>query len=174
MDKYPFFSNKTLFCGFLIALVAGISFGIDNIMLTESSKAMAQQQQQQQQQQQTQQNQSSVPHDAKGHESHQVIVFQNSSDGIRYSGTVTFNLSKPADVISFEDITGKQPPPPPNTTKVWEVGSKQFVPKTLLKNVTSGSVNFEGSGIMAHNTQSEPYNSIFTMNSRTSNSSNVQ
>jgi hypothetical protein len=166
MNKYPLFSNKTIFCGLFIALLAGLSFGIGSI-LTENNKSMAQQQQQQE----TQQNQSSVSHDAKGHESHQVIVFQNASDGIRYSGTVTFNLSKPADVISFEDITGKQPP---NTTKAWEVGNKQFAPKTLLKNVTNGSVNFEGSGVMAHNTQSEPYNSTFTLDIQTSNSSTAQ
>ncbi len=163
MSKYTVFSNKTLFCSLIIALIAGLSFGIGST-LTENNKSMAQQQQ-------TQQNQSSVPHNAKGHESHQVIVFQDSSDGIRYSGTVAFNLSKPADVILFEDITGKQPP---NTTKVWEVGNKQFVPKTLLKNATSGSVNFEGSGIMAHNTQGESYNGTFIMNSRIINSSTVQ
>jgi hypothetical protein len=164
MENNMVFSNKAILCSLVIALLAGLSFGIGSA-LPENSKLMAQQQQQQQP---AQQNQSSVPHNAKGHESHQVIVFQNSSDGIRYSGAVTFNLSKPADVISFEDITGKQPPP---NTKTWEVGNKQFVPKTLLKNVTSGSVSFEGSGIMAHNTQSDAYNGSFTMNSQTSNSS---
>jgi hypothetical protein len=52
-----------------------------------------------------QNNQTSIPHNAKGHESHQVIIFQNSSDGLKYTGMVTFSLSKPADIISFEEIT---------------------------------------------------------------------
>ena len=62
---------------------------------------------------------------------------------------VTFNLSKPADVISFEEITDGQQPE--NTTKkIWEVGDKKFVPTTLLKNVIEGSVSFNGSGILAY------------------------
>lgn len=110
---------------------------------------------------QYQENRSSVPHDAKGHESHQVIIFQNSTDGLRYSGTLAFNLSKPADIISFEEITDKQSP---NITKVWEVGNKTFAPKIIIKNVTQGTVIFEGSGLVAHNTNSDTYNSTFIIN----------
>ncbi len=110
---------------------------------------------------QYQENRSSVPHDAKGHESHQVIIFQNSTDGLRYSGTLAFNLSKPADIISFEEITDKQSP---NITKVWEVGNKTFAPKTIIKNVTQGNVIFEGSGLVAHNTNPDTYNSTFIIN----------
>ncbi len=133
-----------------VIAAAGIMLAL-GATVVEINKALAQQQQ----------NQTSVPHNAKGHESHQVITFQNANEGVKYSGTVTFNLSKPADIISFEDITGKQPS---NTTKVLEVGDKMFATKTLLKNVTQGSVNFNGSGIMAHNTQSDPYSSTFTLN----------
>ena len=68
----------------------------------------------------------------------QIVKFQNSGDGVTYAGTVTFNSSKPADVISFEDVTGKQNA---NTTiRVWESGGKKLLPVTLLKNVTEGSV----------------------------------
>ncbi len=93
--------------------------------------------------QQEQNNQTSIPHNAKGHESNQVIIFQNSSDGLKYTGMFTFNLSKPADVISFEEITDGQPANA--TKKIWEVGVKKFVPSTLLKNVTEGSISFNGS-----------------------------
>ncbi|MBA3750533.1 MAG: hypothetical protein H0X03_06525, partial [Nitrosopumilus sp.] len=133
------FAKKALVYSLFIAIVAGITFAI-GVTLTENNKVLAQQQQ----------NQISVSHNAKGHQTHQIVIFQNSSDGVRYSGMVTFNLSKPADVISIEDITRKQPT---NKTKIWEIGDKKFVPKTLLKNVTQGSVNFNGSGILAHNTQ---------------------
>ena len=148
-------AKKAMVYGFFIAVIAaaGIILAL-GAAVVEINKALAQQQQQQQ-------NQTSLPHNAKGHESHQVITFQNASDGVKYSGTVTFNLSKPADIISFEDITGKQPS---NTTKVWEVGDKMFATKTLLKNVTQGSVNFNGSGITAHSTQNDPYNGTFTLN----------
>ncbi len=146
-------AKKAMVYGFFIAVIAasGITLAL-GAAVAEIDKALAQQQLQ---------NQISLPHKAKGHESHQVITFQNASDGVRYSGTVTFNLSKPADIISFDDITGKQPS---NTTKVWEVGDKMFATKTLLKNVTQGSVNFNGSGITAHSTQSDPYNGTFTLN----------
>ena len=76
---------------------------------------------------------------------------------------VTFNLSKPVDVISFEQITDGQQPA--NTTKkIWEVGDKKFVPRTLLKNVTEGSISFNGSGILAHSTSGDKYTGSFTLN----------
>ena len=69
---------------------------------------------------------------------------------------VTFSLSKPVDVISFEEIIDGQQPA--NTTKkIWEVGDKKFVPTTLLKNVTEGSVSFNGSGILAPSTSGDIY-----------------
>ena len=164
MNAQKHFTKKALTCSIFIATVFGMAFAIGVAALTGSDQVLAQQQQQQQQQ-----NQSSVPHNAKGHQSHQVIIFQNSSDGMRYSGTVTFNLSKPADVISFDDVTGK---PSTNNTKIWEVGDKKFATTTHLKNVTQGSVNFNGSGILAHSTQSDLYNGTFTLNSTAINNSN--
>ena len=138
----PNFERKILVYGLFIATLAGLTFAINQILVENDDIAFAQ----------IQQNQTSIPHNAKGHESHQVIIFQNPNDNIIYSGVVTFNLSKPADVIAFDDITGKE------TTnaskKIWEVGDKKFVPNTLLKNVTEGSVHFNGSGILAHSTLS--------------------
>lgn len=148
----PNFERKLLVYGLFIATLAGLPFAINQVLLENGDRALAQ----------TQQNQTSIPHDAKGHESHQVIIFQNSGDNITYSGTVTFNLSKPADVISFKEVTDEQPT---NVSKkVWEVGDKKFEPNTLLKNVTEGSVSFNGSGILAHNTLSDIYTGIFTLN----------
>jgi hypothetical protein len=163
MKFQKYLTKKALACGIFMVIIAGTAFAMMGITSTENSKALAQQPQSQQLQ-----NQSSVPHNAKGHQSHQVVVFQNSSDGVRYSGTVTFNLSKPADVISFEDVTEKQPT---NTTKIWEVGDKKFATTTLLKNVTEGSVNFNGSGILAHSTQSDQYNGTFILNDTATNNS---
>jgi hypothetical protein len=151
------FSEKTFVFTLSIVLIAGITLSMGIALTAEDSKAQAQQQQQQQNQ-----TQASIPHNAKGHESHQIVNFQNSSDGVTYTGTVTFNSSKPVDVISFEDITGKQNA---NTTiKIWESGDKKLLPITLLKNVTEGSVQFNGSGILAHSAQSSPYNVTFTLN----------
>lgn len=147
-------SNKTLAFGLFAVIITGITLNLGNT-LTENNKVQAQQQQQHQ-------TQSSIPHNAKGHESHQIVNFQNSSPGQIYKGTVTFNSSKPVDIISYKEITGQQNA---NTTiKTWEIGDKKFIPKTLLKNVTKGTVYFEGSGILTHNTQSNPYNVTFTKN----------
>lgn len=153
-------AKEILLYGLFIAVLASLTFAISQIVLVENGNTVSAQQEDEQQQ-----NQSSIPHNAKGHESHQVIVFQNSSNGITYSGTVTFNLSKPADVISFEEATDEQPTN--ITKKIWEVGDKRFVPNTLLKNVTNGTVSFNGSGILAHNTLSDVYTGTFTLNDTT-------
>jgi hypothetical protein len=140
--------------------LTGLSFAIYQIGLVENGNmALAQQQEEGQQV-----NQTSAAHNALGHESHQVIIFQDSSDGVTYSGTVTFNLSKPADIISFEEVTED---PVNATKKIWEVGDKKFEPNTILKNVTNGSVNFNGSGILAHSTFSDAYTGSFALNDTT-------
>src|SRR5215218_3357615 len=155
------FSGKTFVFALSIVLIAGITLSIGIALTAEDSKAQAQQQQHNQ-------TQASMPHNAKGHESHQIANFQNSGDGVTYAGTVTFNSSKPVDVISLEDITGKQNA---NTTiKIWESGDKKLLPNTLLKNATEGSVQFNGSGILAHSAQSDPYNVTFTINATSVNS----
>ena len=153
----PNFERKILVCGLFITTLAALTIAINQILLENGDSAWAQ----------TQQNQTSIPHDAKGHETHQVIVFQNPSEGITYTGLVTFNLSKPADVIAFDEITGKETT---NVTKkIWEVGDKKFVPNTLLKNVTEGSVSFNGSGVLAHSTLSKVYTGMYTLNETSTN-----
>ena len=147
--------NKVFAYGLFIAGLTVLTFAISQIVSVENVNVVLAQQQV---------NQTSIAHNAKGHESHQVIIFQNSNDGLTYSGTVTFNLSKPADVISFEEVTEN---PDNATKKIWEVGDKKFVPNTLLKNVTNGSVNFNGSGILAHSTLSDVYTGSFTVNDTT-------
>jgi hypothetical protein len=155
MKTQRVFSGKTVAFGLWILLITGITLTMGIALTAETNKAQAQAQQQNQ-------TQASIPHNAKGHESHQIVNFQNSSDGVTYAGTVTFNSSKPVDVISFEDVTGKQTA---NTTiKLWESGDKKLLPTTLLKNVTEGSVQFNGSGILVHSAQSSPYSVTFTLN----------
>ena len=151
----PTFEKKVIVYGLSIAILAGLTFVIGQILVENGNNVLALQQQQN--------NQTSIPHNAKGHESHQVIIFQNSSDGLKYTGMVTFSLSKPADVISFEEITDGQQPANA-TKKIWEVGDKKFVPSTLLKNVTEGFISFNGSGILAHSTSGDKYTGSFTLN----------
>lgn len=153
-------AKKVISYSLFIAVLTGLSFGINQIGFVDNGNMVSAQQEQEEDGIQ-QVNQTSVAHNAIGHESHQVIIFQNSSDGVTYSGTVTFNLSKPADVISFEEVTED---PTNATKKIWEVGDKKFVPNTLLKNVTNGSVTFNGSGILAHSTHSDIYTGSFTVN----------
>ena len=104
----------------------------------------------------------SEPHNAKGHQSHQVVNLQNPNEGIVYKGTITFHSSKPVDIIEYEDVTGQQSTNA--TVNVWEVNGKEYAPKTLMKNVTEGTVNFQGSGIVTHTTASEPYQVTFSTN----------
>lgn len=154
----PNFEKNVLVYGSFIAILASLTFALLPVVGENGNNVLAQTGEQN--------NQSSIAHNAKGHEAHQVIIFQNSSDGIKYTGMVTFNLSKPADIISFEEITNEDQPVNA-TKKIWEVGDKKFVPSTLLKNTTDGSIIFNGSGILAHSTSGDKYTGSFTLNDTT-------
>lgn len=145
-------SEKSLSLGLLIVAIVGIAFAT-SISILNNNQLEAQQQQ----------SQTSMPHNAKGHESHQAVQMINSSQGVVYNGTVTFNTSKPIDIIAIEDVTGQQQNVSA-TANVWDVNGNKFAPKTLMKNVTEGTVNFQGAGILTHSTSSQPYNATFTIN----------
>jgi len=147
--------NRNLLFASSILLTITIIFTMGNLLL--ENKIMAQQQKQKQQ------TLSSIPHNAKGHQSHQIVNFIDLNDSVIYKGTAAFNSSKPVDIISYTEVTGNQANN--STLKFWEIGNKKFIPKTLLKNSTNGNVSFEGNGIIAHSTQSNPYKVTFTTNS---------
>ncbi len=147
-------SEKSLSLGLLIVAIVGIAFATSTNILN-NNQLEAQQQQQ---------TQTSMPHNAKGHESHQAVYMQNASQGIVYNGTATFNSSKPVDIIAIEDLTGQQQQNVSATANVWDVNGNKYAPKTLMKNVTEGTVNFEGAGILTHSTSSQPYTVTFTIN----------
>ncbi|MBD0360677.1 MAG: hypothetical protein ICV56_08210 [Nitrososphaeraceae archaeon] len=144
--------EQSLSLGLLLVAIVGIAFATSTSILN-NNQLEAQQQQ----------TQTSMPHNAKGHESHQAVYMQNSSQGVVYNGTVTFSTSKPVDIIAIEDVTGQQQNVSA-TANVWDVNGNKFAPKTLMKNVTEGTVNFNGSGILTHSTSSQPYNATFTIN----------
>ena len=148
-------SEKSLSLGLLIVAIVGIAFATSTSILN-NNQLEAQQQQQ---------TQTSMPHNAKGHESHQAVYMQNASQGVVYNGTATFNSSKPVDIIAIDDVTGQQQQQNVSATaNVWDVSGIKYAPKTLMKNVTEGTVNFQGVGILMHSTSSQPYNGTFTIN----------
>lgn len=148
--------EQSLSLGLLLVAIVGIAFATSTSILN-NNQLEAQQQQ----------TQTSMPHNAKGHESHQAVQLQNASQGVVYNGTVTFNSSKPIDIIAYDDVTGQQQQQQ-NTSatiaNVWDVNGNKYAPKTLMKNVTEGTVNFEGAGILTHSTLSQPYTVTFTIN----------
>jgi hypothetical protein len=147
-------SEKSLALALHVMALAGIALAAP---LNDNGVA-AQQQLQQQQTTET-----SIQHNAKGHESHQVVNLQNATEGVVYAGSVTFNSSKPVDIIAYDDITGQQQPTNA-TVKVWEVDGKKYATKTLMKNATEGTVDFQGAGIVTHSTSSDPYKVTFSIN----------
>ena len=148
-------SEKSLSLGLLIVAIVGIAFATSTSILN-NNQLEAQQQQQ---------TQTSMSHNAKGHESHQAVYMQNASQGVVYNGTATFNSSKPVDIIAIDDVTGQQQQQNVSATaNVWDVSGSKYAPKTLMKNVTEGTVNFQGAGILMHSTSSQPYNGTFTIN----------
>jgi hypothetical protein len=104
--------------------------------------------------------QTSIPHNAEGHSTHQVVDLFSPADGLVYNGKVTFSSSKGVDIIAYHDITGQSM----NTTglKVWKVGDKTYVTTTLITNTTSGTVEFVGSGLLAHSAASDTYTVAFS------------
>ena len=146
-------SEKSSSLGLLIVAIVGIAFATSTSILN-NNQLEAQQQQQ---------TQTSMPHNAKGHESHQAVYMQNASQGVVYNGTATFNSSKPIDIIAIEDVTGQQQQNVSATANVWDVNGNKYAPKTLMKNVTEGTVNFQGAGILTHSTSSQPYTVTFTI-----------
>jgi hypothetical protein len=146
--------EQSLSLGLLLVAIVGIAFATSTSILN-NNQLDAQQQQ----------TQTSMPHNAKGHESHQAVQLQNASQGVVYNGTVTFNTSKPVDIIAYDDVTGQQQQQNTSATAtVWDVNGNKYAPKTLMKNVTEGTVNFEGAGILTHSTLSQPYTVTFTIN----------
>jgi hypothetical protein len=134
---------------------------------------------------------SSVPHDVKGHEGHQVVKFLG--DGLEannHVGVVSFNSSKPVDIIAYSEIANNNSTTTANNNstttannnstttannnstttastpkKIWYTETNHFEPETLLKNVSNGSVDFDSNGILAH----RPSNDTFFVNFTLSN-----
>lgn len=99
----------------------------------------------------------SVTHNAVGHESHQVVQFVEPLNNTLYKGIVTFTSSIPIDIIAYHDISNIADKLDKTVIKPWIANGKTFVPTTIMKNVTSGTVDFIGSGITTH----IPYNQTY-------------
>ncbi len=99
----------------------------------------------------------SVPHNAVGHESHQVVQFVEPKDNILYNGSITFKSSIPVDIIVYNDTSIVADNTNNANVKTWKVDGKTFVPTTIMKNTTSGTIEFKGSGITTHIPNNQPY-----------------
>ncbi len=104
--------------------------------------------------------QESTSHNAEGHSAHQVVNFFNPQDGFVYNGKVTFTSTKGVDIIAYHDITDQSV----NTTGLttWKVQGKTYATTAIMKNVTSGTVEFVGSGLLAHSAASDPYSVVYS------------
>lgn len=104
--------------------------------------------------------QTSSTHNAEGHDGHQVVNFFSPEEGLVYNGKVTFTSTRGIDVIAYHDISEQST----NTTglAVWKVAENTYATTTLMKNVTSGTIEFVGSGLLAHSAASDPYTVVFS------------
>jgi hypothetical protein len=147
-------NSMTVATAIVIVTVTGVTLGSANTDIFLGNQVHAQQQQQM--------TAASIPHNAKGHESHEVVNLQNATEGSVYTGTVTFNSSKPVDIMVYEDVTGKNTN---STVKIWEIDAKKFATKTLAKNATQGTLDFQGAGLVTHSASSEPYTVTYKISS---------
>ncbi|HJT85897.1 MAG TPA: hypothetical protein VJ697_15545 [Nitrososphaeraceae archaeon] len=107
----------------------------------------------------------SVPHNALGHESHQVVQFLEPKNNTLYKGIITFSSTIPVDIIAYHDISNFSDKINKTTIKPWIIDGKTFAPTTILKNVTSGTVDFIGSGIITHIPYNQTYDVVYSINS---------
>lgn len=144
------YSKRSFTTALAVAIVAGI--------LASTAIIMAAQQAEAQNQTLTRRVtgswvQTSTSHNAEGHSAHQVVNFYTPQPNAVYSGKVTFTASKGVDIIAYYDVTGQ------DTTGLgtWTIDGKTYATTTLMKNVTAGTVDFVGSGIVAHSPASDSY-----------------
>lgn len=104
----------------------------------------------------------STPHDAQGHSSHQATYLLLANRGYLYTGTVTFTSDRPVDVLVYHDVTGKTETNL-NGIGIHLVGGRSYAVTSLMKNVTSGSFTFVGSGVLMHTSGSDPFAVVATM-----------
>jgi hypothetical protein len=104
----------------------------------------------------------SSAHNAEGHSSHQAAYLLLAQPGYLYNSAVTFSSSRPVDILAYHEITGTATETLSGVA-VHVVDGRSFAVTTLLKNVTSGSVNFVGSGVLAHTAAADPYTIVATV-----------
>ena len=105
----------------------------------------------------------SLPHSALGHESHQVVQFLEPKNNTLYKGIITFSSTIPVDIIAYHDISNMSDKINKTTIKPWIIDEKTFAPTPILKNVTSGTVDFIGSGITTHIPYNQTYDVVYSI-----------
>jgi hypothetical protein len=105
----------------------------------------------------------SMAHNAIGHESHQVVQFIEPKNNTLYKGIITFTSSIPIDIIAYHDISNIADTVNKTSIKPWLVDGKTFIPTTIMKNVTSGAVDFISSGITTHIPYSQTYDVVYSI-----------
>jgi hypothetical protein len=112
--------------------------------------------------QQQQQNQTSLQHNAKGHQNHQVVNLQYPIENALYNGSVIFKASKPVDIIAYNATMGLKNSEAANT---WDINGTIYKPITLLQNSSEGNLKFHASGLVTYSPLSQPYTVTFNINS---------
>lgn len=105
----------------------------------------------------------SMTHNAIGHESQQVVQFIEPKNDTLYKVIITFTSSIPIDIIAYHDISHMADKLNKTTIKPWIVDGKTFAPTTIMKNVTSGTVDFIASGITTHIPYNQPYVVVYSI-----------
>lgn len=105
----------------------------------------------------------SVAHNAIGHESHQVVQFIEPKNNTLYKGIITFTSSIPIDIIAYHDISNIADTVNKTTIKPWVVDGKTYAPTTIMKNITSGTIDFIGSGITTHIPYNQTYDVVYSI-----------
>lgn len=104
----------------------------------------------------------STSHNAEGHSPHQAAYLLLAQNGYIYNGAVTFSTTKPVDILVYHEVTAFSTDNLGGIA-VHVVNGTRYAVTTLMKNVTSGSVDFAGAGILVHTAASDPYTVVATI-----------
>jgi hypothetical protein len=67
------------------------------------------------------------------------------------------------DVIVYNDTSNTADNANNANIKLWKISEKTFIPTTIMKNATSGTIDFRGSGITTHIPYNQTYDVTYTI-----------
>ena len=101
----------------------------------------------------------SAPSPGWGHEAHQIVRILEPSDGIIYSGTLTYVTSEPIDIVVLHEIDNDDA----RGQAIWRIDDDTVYGWTFIDiDSKAGSFEYSGAGLLLH-TGGDTFTATFTV-----------